>query len=532
MNVAGPDIVEFATSRKYLGKDYYSTHQVAILKGLYGLAMSREEELAFREMSDGRKPRKGGYTKAALVCGTRGGKSDLASVIGTYECVRWGPILEDLLMPGQLASGIIVAENKKQGGIVRGYIEGNFRTLEGKGYQVFAATRGQERAVTESVIKLHWPIEIVIYPATKAGMRGTTGLFFIGDEIAWWRSEEGAYNQDREVIRAARSRFATLARLGPKQIMISSPNQESGVLYDEWKNRHRSRTMVVTAPTAMLNPAIPQSFLDGELLEDSEAFERDYGAKFQAVGGGLVFLSPQIVESNIDVGRDSLPVQPSTEYRVAIDAAFKRDRFAMGIAHLEERSVVVDRIRYWTPPREKGQDLDPDVVVDEIVSEIRPYGVDKLYGDQFADVPLKRRFADSGITFVERPQSAPSSFEMWKNLRAVLRASLASLPDDREMIKELKGLVASKTRTKVTHVGAPNVRGRFDDIAKVIALLVQELLPLAMTIDIHALNRGAMDSARSRRGLDWDPRRYDDGGSMWAEDEFESAFESIESAVM
>ena len=527
----GPDIVEFATSEKYLdcerkGGLKLSAHQRAILKALYGVKMTTEETTAFRQMSEGRDPRPSGYRKMAAVCGVRGGKSCLAAIIATYECVRWGPELEGMLIPGQVATGIIIAADKKQAGIVRGYIEGNFRTLESNGYECFARTTGQARAVTETLIRLIWPIEIAIYPANKASVRGATGLFFIGDEIAWWKSEEGAYNQDTEVIRAVRSRFATLSRLGPKELMISSPNMETGVLWEAYRKRRESKTLVVQAASQMLNPAIEQTFLDEELEEDSEAYARDYLAQFQKAGGGSVFLPANVVDPCIERKRLDSPAQAGKSYYGAIDAAFKRDRFAFGIAHRDGEAVPIDLIRAWTP--KKGMPIDPDEVVDDISGYCRMYAVDKLYGDQFADVPLKKAFEKRGVMFVERPQTATNSYEMWKNLRAVLRARLTRLPDDPLMRKDLVGLISTRTRlAKTVHVGAPNLRSSYDDIAKVIALLVQELLPLGGEVDIAKLNEGAMNEsgrAQHESYLDW----KDPEGVMGDEvDPFQSVLDMV-----
>jgi hypothetical protein len=510
----------------YLGKDYLSIYQIALLKGLYGDRMSAAELRAFKEMTEGREPRKGGYRRAAWIIGTRAGKSDLGAVCGSYECVRWGPALVDLLMPGQVATGIIIAENKKQAGIVRGYLEGNFRTLEEKGFQVLAPRSGQSRAVTGEVIRLRWPVEIVIYPASRASVRGVTGLFSISDEIAWWRSEEGAYNQDKAVLQALRSRFGTLARLKPKQLLISSPNEESGALYAAWQNRARSQTMVAQAPTQLLNPSIPQDFFDEEREADPDAYARDYLAKFQKPGGGNLFLPGDLVDRCIDAGRTRTPPKPGFEYVAGIDAAFKRDRFALAVGHRELERAPIDLVRHWEP--KKHVPLDPEEVVRDVAEELRPYGVDRVYGDQFADVVLIKLFRAAGFQYVERPQTAPSAFDMWKNVRAILRSHLTSLPDHPEMRLELRGLIATKTKAqKHAHVGAPNLKGHFDDISTAIAVILRELLPVRGAVDIAELNQGGLDKPQGP-SRDWKPV----AALAEGEDPLDSAFENVMDLVL
>src|SRR6266478_2483209 len=232
----GPDIIQFATSRKLLGASSQhgdgipelSASQRSILKAIYGLEMEREERLAFLAMTEGREPKKAGYQEAALICGVRAGKSMLGALIGTYESVRWAShdssgryILSSMMMPGQIAKGILIAQDKIAAGTARGYIVGNLHLLEERtGEKFLAQVEGQEKAVTGAVVKMAAPIEIAIFPANAFSVRSVTGLWFIGDESAWWESAEGAYNQDVKVLRAVRTRFATLSRLRPKRLLL------------------------------------------------------------------------------------------------------------------------------------------------------------------------------------------------------------------------------------------------------------------------------------------------------------------------
>jgi len=499
LSPGGPDIIEFAMSDKYLGKAYFSIYQQAILKALYGLEMTREELLAFLELSDGRKPRPGGYEEAAIICGVRSGKSDIGAVVATYEGVRWGPVMKDMLIPGQVATVILIAQDQKGAGIVRGYIEGNLRTLEDRGFEVLAETQGQAKAITGSAIKLRWPVEFIIFPANKAAVRGATGLCGVLDEIGHWKNEEGAYNQDKKVVKAFRSRFATLAKIRPKRLMISNPDEESGVLWEEYKKRDSGRVLVVNAPTWKLNPQIElddPTFFDREEEDDPEGFQSEYGAVFAKPGGGNLFLTAQIVDQCIERGRVSNPPKPGVEYTAWMDAAFKRDRFSFGIGHSEvvngQLRAVVDHLRNWTPPKRKGADLDPEEVVNEIVTDLLMYGCSRIHGDQFADTVLKSMFMKRGIVFVECPATNPEKTDAYKNLRASLQAHLVDLPDNPEMEKDLKGLVRLRTTGNHTTIAAPRRRNAYDDAATVVSRLVRKLLPLTGNVDLVKINAEAM----------------------------------------
>lgn len=514
---AGPDIIEFAHSRKLLGGTVpeLSTHQRAALKGLYGLPMERDERLAFLEMSDGVEPRKGGYDEAVLIWGVRSGKTMLAALVGTYESVKWRSVVGRFLIPGQVATGILISQDKVAAGKARAYLVGMLHTLEERtGIQILASTQGQEKAVTGSLVKLDAPIEIAIYPANAYSVRGATGLWFIGDEVAYWKSEDGAYNQDTKVLKAVRTRFATLSRLRPKRLLISSKNEEYGILFDSWKRRHHTpKVMVTLAASWETYPGIDQEYLDVAEEQDPEDFQVEYGKAWRKSADGNVFLPADAIDRCVDRSRESTPPKPGIEYVGWIDAAFKRDQFYLAIGHAEplgeQTKVPIDFTRAWNPPsvskRMKARALDDRKVVEEAVEVLRSYGLDRVHGDQFADIPLKSTFAEHGIQFIESPISKPEHTDAMKNLRAALRAGLVDLPNDAALIKDLKGLIKRETQGGHFHVGAPRRKGCYDDGPNTVARIVNRLLPLSERIDIEEWNRGAK-SQYVGPNRDWTPR--------------------------
>src|SRR5688572_28127517 len=123
------DVIEFATSPHYLGITL-AILQRAVLKGLYGLEMTVKERTEYLKYSDGRPPKKGGYREAVLIVGRQSGKTMVAAIILLFECVRWGPALALILMPGKVARAVIISQNIKQAGELRAYVEGMIQTLE------------------------------------------------------------------------------------------------------------------------------------------------------------------------------------------------------------------------------------------------------------------------------------------------------------------------------------------------------------------------------------------------------------------
>lgn len=538
------DIIEFVTGEDYLGIGFLSPHQLSILKAIYGLPMLREERLAFLELSEGREPDPRGYQDVVMVCGVRSGKSYMSAAVATFESVRWGPALEELMPAGSRAKTIIIAQNEKGANEVRDYIEGMLTTLEGKGHSVLKETTGQEKAIIGKAIKLCWPVDIVVYPARKASVRGVTGLCFIGDEIAHWECAEGAYNQDEKIMKAVRTRFATLRMLKPRRLLISSPDAEEGVLWKEWQKRDTGRSLVVKAPSWLLYPGLNEpdengkKMLDDEQERDPESFMTEYGAEFAVAGGGLAFLTPEIIDRAVVKGIREVPPKSGMDYAARVDAAFKHDRFSFGVAHterlLDDTSVHMDFSKSWTPPpvrgKKKPRPLDFEKIIEEISLVLRAYGLDRVEGDQFADVPIRNEFAKHGIVYIEVPTTQPGKYDDYKNLRGGLRAGLVRLLEDPEMVKDLKGLIRKETNLGRAQVMAPKRSGCYDDAATVAAGLVGKLLPMGGGLDIAALNRDAMPE-RTRRGLDWDPRKYGDS-LPYSEGDLDSAFVSVDEMVM
>jgi hypothetical protein len=120
-------------------------------------------------------------------------------------------------------------------------------------------------------------IDLTIFPASWKAPRGYSIPVALLDELAFFKIE--GVNIDREIIDAIRPAQATFPRA--KLIKISSPYAKAGELYRDFANREKNpNALVFKLPSWVMNPTIPQKFLDSERLRDPEMFEREYGANF------------------------------------------------------------------------------------------------------------------------------------------------------------------------------------------------------------------------------------------------------------
>jgi len=479
-------ILEFIESPRYLGDKDLSHVQRVILKAIYGLALEERELATFHALSGGKSPRKGGWDVVSLGCGRRSGKTEkIAANIAAYESVTFD---ERQLSPGEVAYCIIVAQNQKQARICRDYIEAKLHKLEANGHSVLAKTPGQMKAITADEIRLINQVVIATFPCKKVAVRGVTCFCFIADEIGHWQVEEDAYNADIEVIRAIRPAMATVKRR--KLIKISTPFIEAGVFHDDWRNRERTRQLVIhEIPTELMNPSVPKTFLAEEQLADPDSYQREYLAKWSGVGGN--FISGDLVDACTEPGLKMRPYSSGHSYIAWIDAAFKRDLFAFAIGHREETVVLMDRVLWWKPPHPK-RPLQMEPVVAEIAGECKEYRCDRVRGDQFADVPLRQELQKHGLGFVEKPVTLQSKYEVFRNLKAALLSKRVALLDEPMLKRDLTSLEAHKTQGGMVRVAAPRLRGYHDDLSHCVGGIVNELLDMRSHIDIAEMNRAAM----------------------------------------
>jgi hypothetical protein len=135
---------------------------------------------------------------------------------------------------------------------------------------------------------------------TLRGVRGTTCVAVICDEIAFWRRDESA-NPDAEILHAVRP---TLGTSGGPLIGISSPYARRGVLWETFKRLYGAggdpAILVAKGASRDFNPELPQSVVDRALERDPLANAAEYLAEFRTDVEWL--LTQAAVQACIDPG--------------------------------------------------------------------------------------------------------------------------------------------------------------------------------------------------------------------------------------
>jgi len=451
------DIIRAVRDPNILG-DALSPAQEAALRTLYGLPIPKAQESLVRRCT-GHPPRKPQeYREAAFICGRRAGKSDkLAANIAIYEAF----FRQHKLSPGERGVVLLLAQNMRQAQVVRGYIQGKIERSPILSRHV-ESTRAYE-------LDLDNRITIAIHPASFRSIRGLSVVACICDEIAFWWTEDGYANPDVEILRAVRPAMATFPNA--KLVLASSPYAMSGVLWDIWRARKKDREVLVWhAPTALMNPAVPEQFLKAEKRRDPDNYKREYEAEFtEAVGA---FLPASAIEACVVEGRTENEPVPGTHYVAAIDAAFKGDRFVFAVGHRRERDrvVVIDHFSSWKGSRQEPVKLGD--VVPEIQRQKVRYRFNRVLGDQFASEPIRDAFLRAGMSFQEVPFTLPSKGDLYGNLRALIVDGRIELLDHKRSLRELRGLEVELLPGGNARIGH-GARGH-DDFADAIALVARE----------------------------------------------------------
>jgi len=287
------NIIEAMTDQKLFGSQFSGdtwSNWRALIAGFYGLDCDAS---TFQKLTN-REPLQSPANEFYLVVGRRGGKSNISALMAVYEaCFN---DYTDKLAPGEIATVMVIAADRKQARSVMRYIRG-----------LLEANPMLERMIVrdgQDVIELSNRCAIEIMTASHKSIRGYTVVAAICDEIAFW-SNDGA-NPDREILTALRPAMATL---GGKLICLSSPYARRGVLWEAYKKHFGkdSKVLVAKAPTLLMNPTIDPSIIEQARLDDAAAASAEYEAEFRK--DIETFISPEVVDNATAYGsREFSPV--------------------------------------------------------------------------------------------------------------------------------------------------------------------------------------------------------------------------------
>src|SRR5579859_725499 len=419
----------------------------------------------------------------ALIVGRRGGKSYVVAIMGIFLalCRKYR------LKLGTKGMVMILAKDKEQAGVIRGYVKAFLQTPPLRGFL--------KAEPTQKLIELQNGITIEIRAVSESGTRGYTVVAALPDEIAFWPTDSSSARQDKKVLRALRP--AMLGVPGSMIVMLSSPYAKRGELYETHKKAYgvdpmgadasaptSKRYLVWNADTLTMRPTDDEEVLNEireEYEDDPDNAKAEYGAQFRDDLESI--FSSAAIEACEKQDVNERPYHPRHVYRAFVDTSSgSGDSAALAIAHDEDHGgikvSVLDKVVEAKPP------FDPDEKITEFAKVLREYHLTHVTGDAYAVGFAAASFKRAGIDYrvCELNRS-----EIYLELLPLVNSGRVWFPDPRvnatwkrgsNQLTNLERRVGKTGKDSVDHpVGA------HDDVANAVAgvLANQGPTPFAFT---------------------------------------------------
>jgi len=388
------------------------------LQALFGLEKPSQAQFRVFQDSTGLRQWPGNaFKESYVVCGRRGGKSTIVSVIAVFLALfrDWS----DVLSKGEKGYIFVIAVNKSQGKIIKDKIE----TL----LELQPHFKRLVRKVLQDEIELTNNIVISIKPASFRSTRGYTLLCVICEELSFWRYEEAAI-PDVEIIRALRPALVKDGLL----IGISSPWAQSGFLYEQFKKYYgkNSGPLIWHSPTECMNPAFDKEKIKEAYSEDPVSARTEYGGAFRKDTSD--YIDPAVIDACVIPQRYGLDYRRGVVYHAFIDPSGARsDSFTLAIAHREKKKTVLDCAMEYIPP------FRPENVIEDYCGIIQRYRLRTATSDRYAGELITSPFRNFGI---EIEPSSRTKSEIFAELLPLLLNGKVELLDNARLTTQLKAL--------------------------------------------------------------------------------------------
>jgi hypothetical protein len=418
------------------------------LKTIFAIPFSDDHELkVYREFTGRTNPPSKPFKEIFLIIGRRGGKSFISSVIAVYLALFHD--FSRFLSVGERAVVMVIANDRKQAGIVLRYIKGILASVP-----LFRSHIQNEKA---EIIELTNQIDIQVSTCSYRTTRGFTVAACIFEEAGFWRVQ--GINIDKEIYTSVKPATTTIPN--SLIIFISTPFSKMGLLFEGFKTYFATEdpeTLVWKAPSIVMNPTLSEKMIEKELNKDLSAARAEWLSEFRE--DIEAFLPLEVIERVIIPGRIELPYVEKFEYQGFFDAAAGgADFFSLSVGHKEGEKTIQDQL--------KARKGNPYEIVREFSDLLKKYHCHELKGDKFAGSWVSEAFQKEGILY---QASELNKSELYLESLAYFSAGLCELLDNAQLIKELRLLERRRGSSGKDTVDHPKSIGGgipHDDMANV-----------------------------------------------------------------
>ena len=222
-----------------------------------------------------------------------------------------------------------------------------------------------------------------------------------------------------------------MATFGSDAMVIagSSAYARRGVLWDafkRWYGKDDARNLVWQAATRVINPTVPQEFVDAEFERDAASAAAEYGAEFRSDIAAFVDLA--VLEACTADGLFEIPPMSGASYvAFGVPSGGSSDAMTPAIAHREDDDgvTILDCVRETMAP------FSPEIVVEDFCRTLAAYGVAKVCGDRYAGEWPREQFAKRNITY--EPSEKVKS-DIYRDMLPLLNSRKCQLLDNLRLI--------------------------------------------------------------------------------------------------
>ncbi len=201
------------------------------------------------------------------------------------------------------------------------------------------------------------------------------------------------------------------------------------------------------------------------------------------------WIDPEILAMSVMEDRKELPRMPDTWYLAAVNPGFVRSDFALAIAHFSPNGqLVIDRLERWRGTKKTPVDFES--TCKQVVAILRDYDINSLWGDQYCAPIITQELEKHGIRYEQFTFDWNSRPRIFGNLKHLLNQRKIELPDDVELLRQLRSLDEKKTNPGQVNV-RPSGKAR-DDLAVAMALATYQLVqrpPMSSTLQLGIVER-------------------------------------------
>lgn len=431
---------------EYLKGDTWAAWRVLLI-AIMGEPLTEAERAIFKSLTGRECEPKERLREFWGIIGRRGGKSRAMAVLASYLAACCDH--RDVLAPGERGVLPILAATTKQAQQFFNFVSGIFAEVP--------RFKGLVREAMSDTLRLKTGVDITVSPASWRTIRSITAISAIGDEVAFWRSDDAA-NPDEEVVAALKPALLTT---GGMWIAISSPYARRGEMFKAWRKnfgpKGDPRRLVVKAASLTLNPSLPKAEIDEAYAEDAAKASAEYGGEFR--NDIEQYVSRDVLERAVPIGVAERAPQAGVTYRAFVDpSGGASDSMTLAISHQEGTRGILDAVR------ERKAPFSPESVVEEFAALLKRYGLRRVTGDRYAGEWPREAFGRHGIAYLlsEFPKSA-----IYLDFLPRLNSGEAQLLDIPALVNQLGALerrTARGGRDSIDH--SP---GAHDDVANAAA---------------------------------------------------------------